>query len=81
MDARRSPGPVFGDHAKDQLSDLLRQSPLADWPSQPGNQPGVQTETGPAPSDDCLRRDDNQRVLPRGPNSPRRQPRQFIESS
>jgi hypothetical protein len=52
MDARRSPGPVFGDHASAISSCGLA---IALWKSAP-----VQTETSPVPSDNCLRRDDDQ---------------------
>jgi hypothetical protein len=79
VDARCSPGRVFCDHTEDQVSHFFGKPLPADRPSHPGNQPPVQTETGPVPADDGLRSDDDQRVFPCGPKPLGDYPEQFVE--
>ena len=59
----------------DQISHFSRKSVSSGWPSSPGDQLPVETETGAMPADDGLRSDDNQRILPFGPESAGRRPK------
>jgi hypothetical protein len=80
MDAWRPPRGVLGDHAEYQISDLLREPFPACGFSNSGDQSPVESEARPVPPDDCLRRDNNQRILPLGPDPPRSHPKQFVEA-
>jgi hypothetical protein len=79
VDARRTPSSVFSHHAEDQVARFPGKSLPADRLSHSGNQPPVKTETSPVPPHDRLRRDDNQRILPFGPDAPGGHPEQFVE--
>ena len=46
-----------------------------------GNQPPVQTESGPVPADYGFGRDDDEGLLPTGPDPPSNYPEDFIEDA
>jgi hypothetical protein len=64
MDARSSPGGVLGDHAEDQLPDLLRRLLSPNLHPDFGDQLPVKAEISPMPSDHGLRRDHDEGLFP-----------------
>src|ERR1700683_314517 len=64
MDAGRSPGGVPGDHAEDQLPNLLRRLLSPNLHPDFGDQLPVKAETSPMPSDHGLRRDHDEALFP-----------------
>jgi len=81
MDPRRSSGGVLNDHTEDQFPNLLRRRPSSDLPPDSGDQPPVHTKASPVPPDDGFRRDDNEGLLPSGPDPPSDYPEELIEGS
>lgn len=79
MNARSSPGRILADHAENQFAHLIGKNFSADWMSHSGNQFPVQTKTSPMPADYGLGSDDDQRVLPRGPDSVGCHPKQLVD--
>ena len=81
MDARCSPRWVLGNHPEDQVSHSFRRRHSPD--ARPGfrNQPPVQTESGPVPADYGFGRDDDEGLLPTGPDPPSNYPEDFIEDA
>src|SRR5690348_5422121 len=79
VNPRCTPRRIFGNHAEDQLSELLREDFPASRLLHFGDQFPIKTEASPVPPHDCLRRHNNQRVLPLGPNPPGRYPKQLVE--
>lgn len=79
VNPRCAPRRVFDDHWESQLSELLREYLPASRLSYFGDQPPIQTEASAVPAHNCLRPYHNQRVLPLGPNSPGRYPKQLVE--
>src|ERR1700722_3812133 len=52
MDARRTPGGIFNDYSKDQVTDLFGNSLPADLPLHFEEHGPIQSESGPMPADD-----------------------------
>jgi hypothetical protein len=64
------PGWILGDHAEDEIPNLLGGRSSARLLRDPGNQPPIQKETGSMPTNDRFWSDDEERLLPTGPDSP-----------
>ena len=79
MYPRCSPRWVVSDHTKDQLANLLRRPSSSNLPPNFGDQPPVHTKTSPVPAHDGLRRDDDESLLPSGPEASSGDPKEFIE--
>ncbi len=67
VDARRSPGGVLGDHAEDQYAQFLARWPSPNTGTLPRDPFPIELESGAMPADDRLRLDDEERLLPAGP--------------
>lgn len=81
VDARRTPGWILGDHAEDQLPNLLAGRPSAKLLGDPGNQPSIQKETSSMPAHDSFWSDDEERLLPTGPDLPSNYPEDPVEGA
>jgi len=81
MDAWCSPGWVLGAHPEDQLPHFFRRRPSPDARPGFGDQPAVQTESGPVPADYGFGRDDDEGVPPSRPNPPSYCPEELIEEA
>jgi len=79
VDARCAPSGILGDHAEDQIPNLLGSRSSASLLRDPGNQPPIQKETSSMPAHDRFWSDDEERLLPSGPDSPQR-PRRACRS-
>ncbi len=79
MDARCSPRWALGNHPEDQVSHFFRRRHSPD--ARPGfrNQPPVRTESGHVPADYGFGCDDDEGVLPTGPDPPSNYTEDFIE--
>jgi hypothetical protein len=55
VDARRTPGRIFNDHLKDQITDVFGNSLPADLPSHFAEHDPIQSESGPVPAHDGFR--------------------------
>ena len=78
VDARRAPGGVFGNHAKDQFAQLLADAFSSYSVQMPRKTRPIQLEPCPMPANNGLRLDKNQRPLPSRPKLPQHHPEQFI---
>jgi hypothetical protein len=78
-DARRSPRRIFGNHSEDQFPNFLRDPSPSYGRSKSGNQPPVQAETGPVPTDDRFRRNNDKSLLPFCPESTSGDPEEPVE--
>ncbi len=81
MNARPSPGGVFGYHAEDEFAQFLarRSSPHAGTvPREPFS---IQLESGTMPTDDGFRPDEDQCALPFWPEPPQEYPEQLVANS
>ena len=81
VDARRTPGWILGDHAEDQLPNLLAGRPSARLLGDPGNQPPIQKETSSMPGHDSFWNDDEERLLRTGPDLPSNYPEDPVEGA
>jgi hypothetical protein len=81
VDARRAPRWVLSNHPEDQLSNLLRGLFSRSWRPDFRDQLPIQAESGPVPPDDRFRGDDNEVLLPAGPNSPSNYPEELIKET
>ena len=81
VDARRTPRWILGDHAEDQIPNLLAGRPSARPLGDPGNQPPIQKETSSMPAHDSFWSDDEERLLPSGPDSPSNYPEDPVEGA
>jgi len=81
VDARRTPGWILGDHAEDQIPNLLAGRPSARLLGDPGNQPPIQKETSSMPARDRFWSDHEERLLPSGPDSPSNYPENPVEGA
>ena len=81
MDARCSPSWVLGNHPEDQLPHFFRRRPSPNARPGFGDQPPVQTESGPVPADYGFGRDDDEGVPPGRPNPPNYHPEEPIEQA
>jgi hypothetical protein len=75
-----SPGRIFGHHFEDQIANLLRDSTSATaWaPTSRENAP-VQLKSKSVPLNNGFRTDEEERLLPIGPDLPSGDPEQFVE--
>jgi hypothetical protein len=76
-----SPGGIFGDHFEDQTANLLRDSRSAQRvgpPSVRQNTP-VQLKSRSMPLNNGSGTDEEERLLPIGPDLPSGDPKQFVE--
>ena len=81
VDARRAPCWVLSNHPEDQLSNLLRCLFSPNFLPDFRNQLPIQAESGPVPPDDRFRSDDNEVLLPAGPNSASNYPEELIKQT
>jgi hypothetical protein len=81
MDARRAPIWILNNHSEDQLPSLLRRLFSPNLRPDFGDQLPIQVESGPVPPNYRFRGDDNEGLLPTGPNSPRNYPEELIEET
>ena len=78
---RRSPGWVLKNHSEDQLPNFFRRLPSSNPRPDSGDQPPIQTEAGPVPADYRFWSDNDEGLLPTGPDSPSNYPEEFIEEA
>jgi hypothetical protein len=81
VDARRAPSRVLGDHAEDQIPYLLGGLFSPTVPPDSRNQPPIKTKADSVPTDHCFRRDDDEGLLPTGPDSPSNCPEEPVEAA
>ena len=81
VDARRTPSRILGDHAEDQIPNLLGGRSSASLLRDPGNQPPIQKETSSMPAHDRFWSDDEERLLPTGPDSLGNDPEEPVEAA
>jgi hypothetical protein len=81
MDAQRPPSWILNHHPEDQLTNLLRSLFSPNFRPDFGDMPPIQAESGPVPANHCFRGDDNEGLLPTGPDSPSNYPEEFIEEA
>jgi len=75
-----SPGRIFGDHFEDQIANLLRDSTSATaWSPSSGQKTPVQLKSGSVPLNNGFGTDEDERLLPIGPDLPSGDPEQFVE--
>src|ERR1700730_9216346 len=80
VDARCSPGRILGNHLKDQISNLFRDSASPDrLPLHLGQDVPIEPKSGLVPLDDRFGKNDDEEPLPIGPDPPRRDPKQFVQ--
>src|ERR1700676_289876 len=80
MNPRCSPGRILGDHFEDQLPNVFRYSKSATPRAPRFRQQGpVSFESGSMPLNDGIRKHDDKRPFPIGPNLPSGNPKQFVE--
>jgi hypothetical protein len=81
MDARCSARWVLGNHPEGQVSHSFRLRHSPDARPSFGNRPPVQTESGREPADCGFGCDDDEGVLPTGPDPPSNYSEDFIEDA
>jgi hypothetical protein len=81
VNARRTPGRVFADHAEDQLAQFQPDALSSYTSSTPGEPRPIHLETYPMPAHNSFRSDENQRLLPSRPEPPQYHPEQFVRRS
>jgi hypothetical protein len=81
VDARRTPSRILGDHAEDQIPNLLGGRSAASLLRDPGNQPPIQKEPGSMPAHDRFWGDDEERLLPTGLDSLGNDPEEPVEAA
>jgi len=80
VDARSTPGRVFGNHAENDLT-KFRTDSLAAWATSMPREPSpIHFESDTVPANERLRLDENQRLLPSRPEPFKRHPEQSIGS-
>ena len=68
MDARCTPGGIFNDHLKDQVTDFFGKSlTTAHWFSGLAQHSPVELESGAVPADNGLGHDEQERLFPLRP--------------
>lgn len=78
MDARCAPSWILGDHAEDQIPNLLGRLASPNLPPGPGYQPPIQTKTSLVPADHCFWCDDHEGLLPTSPDAPSNYPEEPV---
>lgn len=81
MDARRTPGRVLRDHAKDQIPHFLGDSLPADYLPASGQGTPIQGEASAVPTNHGLGTHRDENLFPSGPESSDRDPEEFVEGS
>jgi hypothetical protein len=81
VDARRAASGILGNHAEDQIPNLLGGRSSASLLRNPGNQPPIQKEPSSMPAHDRFWGDDEERPLPTGPDSPSNDPEEPVETA
>jgi hypothetical protein len=80
VDARRTPGGIFNDHLKDQVTDFFGNSlPAAHWVSGLAQHGPVQSESSAVPAHNCLGHDEEERLFPLGPELASGAPKELVE--
>jgi len=79
VDARSTPGRVLGNHLENQISDCFGESSSTDLFFHSGDQAPVQTKSASVPTNHGLRGDQEERLLPSGPELAREHPEKLIE--
>jgi hypothetical protein len=79
VDARCTPSWILGDHAEDQIPNLLGRRPPASLLPDSGNQLPIQTETSSVPANDRFWCDDREILFPTRPDSASNHPEELIE--
>jgi hypothetical protein len=80
VDARRTPGGIFNDHWKDQVTDFFGNSlPAAPWVSGLAQHGPVPSESSAVPADNCLGHDEEERLFPWRPELARGDPKELVE--
>jgi hypothetical protein len=74
------PGRIFGDHCEDRIANLLRDSTSATaWPPSSRQTTPVQLKSGSVPLNNGFGTDEEERLVPIGPDQPSGDPEQFVE--
>jgi hypothetical protein len=82
VDARRTPGGIFNDHLKDQVTDFFGNSlPAAHWVSGLAQHGPVQSESSAVPAHNCLGHDEEERLFPLGPELASGDPKELVEQT
>ena len=80
MDARRTPGGIFNDHLKDQVTDFFGNSlPAAHWVSGLAQLGPVPSESLAVPADHGLGHDEEERLFPLRPELESGDPKELVE--
>src|ERR1035437_3889487 len=80
MDARRTPGRIFNDHLKDQVTDFFGNSlPAAHWVSGLAQLGPVPSESLAVPADHGLGHDEEERLFPLRPELESGDPKELVE--
>ena len=78
----RTPGGIFNDHLKDQVTNFFGNSlPAAHWVSGLAQHGPVPSESGAVPADNCLWHNEEQRLFPARPESASGDPKEFVEQT
>jgi len=78
MNPGRAPGRVLRHHLEDQILNVLREFFPSDSISHLGDQVPVHAKASTMPTDHGLRRDNNERVLPSGPEATGGDPEELV---
>jgi len=81
VDARNVPSWVLGNHAEDELAQVYADALPARSRSVSRKPCPIRFESGTVPANDCLRLDEDQRLLPSRPEPFKHHPEQHIENS
>ena len=78
---RGAPQVGFSNHLEDQLPHFLRGLFSSGGLPNLGNQLPIRPEAGPVPADHRFRGDDDERLLPTGPDSPSKYPEEPVKGA
>ena len=81
MDAWCAPSRILSDHAQNQISDFLRCWFSPNAISHPREELPIELEASSMPADNCLGSDDNECLLPLGPQASSENPEEFVKRS
>ena len=81
MDARCTPSRILANHLEDQLSHLLRGLFSSGGLPNLGNQLPIRPEAGPVRADHRFWGEDDERLLPTGPDAPSKYPEESVEGA
>jgi hypothetical protein len=75
-----SPGRILGDHLEDQIPNLSRgPSPATARAANSRQDAPIEVKSSSVPLNNGFGKHDDERLLPVGPASPSRNPKQFVE--